>query len=178
MHAVLGHPVLEQVAAAGVGDREEGGVAVQQPERERLGEQRGDRARAAQLGHVVVAVDVVHERDARAAQPQRREERDPVDHLEHDVGVAADPVAQARPRRAREDREPRAHTVHGQLRRELLARRRVRVGARDDRDAVAPRHPARHLAVQVRARPAALRMGPVAVREHEDVHAGGDGSGG
>ena len=95
MDAVGRQPELEQVVAAGLRDRQERRVAVEQPQRERLGQQRGERARAAHLGDVVVAVDVVHERDARAPQPQRGQERDPVDDLEHDVGVAREPAPQA-----------------------------------------------------------------------------------
>ena len=37
-------------------------------------------------------MDVVHHGHVRLAQPQRREEGDAVDHLEHHVGVAADPA--------------------------------------------------------------------------------------
>jgi hypothetical protein len=57
-------------------------------------------------------MDVVDDRDARRAQepPQRREERDPVDDLEHDVRVAPD-ATEDRPRRAREHRQPRPHPV-------------------------------------------------------------------
>ena len=48
----------------------------------------------------------------------------------------------------------------------------ARVVAGDDRDAVPPRQPARDLAVEVRARAAALRVGPVAVGEDQDVQRG------
>ena len=67
-------------------------------QRQALGDQRGEPAAAAHLGDVVVLVDVVDERHARRAQPppQRREEGDAVDDLEHDVGVAPD-AAPARP---------------------------------------------------------------------------------
>ena len=166
--AVGGQLELQQVAAAGVRDREERRVAVERPQRQRLGEQGRDRAGAAQLGDVVVAVDVVDERHARAAQPQRGEEADPVDDLERDVGVAAD-APHPRQRRAREHREPRAHAVDRQVRGELLARGGAGVGAGDHRHAVAPRDPARDLPVEVGPRPAALRVRPVAIREQEDV---------
>ena len=44
-----------------------GAPRVEQLQRQRLGQQRRDRALAPELGHVVVAVDVVHERHARLA---------------------------------------------------------------------------------------------------------------
>ena len=75
--------------------------------------------------------------------------------------------APRRPRGAREDGQPRAHPVDDQVaRRAARARSRARVGAGDDRDPVAPRQPARDLAVQVRAGAAALRVGPVAIGQH------------
>ena len=74
-----------------------------------------------------------------------------------------------RPRRAREDRRPRAHVVQLEPRRRPLDRGRARVRARDDRHAMAPLEPVRHLTEQVRARPAALRVRPVAVGEEQDV---------
>ncbi len=43
------------------------------------------------------------------------------------------------------------------------------VGPGDDRDPVAPGDPARHLAVQVRARAAALGVRPVTVGQQQDV---------
>src|SRR4051812_20163057 len=115
-------------------------------------------------------MDVMDEHHARLAQepPERREEGDPVDDLEHDVGVAADP-AEHRPRSAREDGHSRAHAVYDQPVGELLDLRGPRIAARDDGDAVAPGDPPGHLAEEIRARPAALGVGPVAVGQDEDV---------
>ena len=156
------------VALGRLGDRQERRAAVQQLQRQRLGQQRGDRALAAELGHVVVAVDVVHERHPRRAAPQRRQERDPVDDLEHDVRVGRQAAAH-RPRRAGEDRHARAHVMQLQPGRGARDRLGALVRARDDRDAIAPLEPERDLPEQVRAGPAALRVRPVAVGQQQDV---------
>ncbi len=145
-----------------------GAPAVQELQRQRLGQQRGDRALAAELGHVVVAVDVVHERHPRRAAPQRRQERDPVDDLEHDVRVGGQAAAH-RPRRAGEDRHARAHVVQLEPGRGARDRLGALVRARDDRDAIAPLEPERDLPEQVRAGPAALRVRPIAVGQQQDV---------
>ena len=159
----------DQVAAGRVGDRQERRAAVQQPERDRLQQPGRQRPEAAELLDVHPLVHVVDERDPRLAQPQRGEEGDAVDHLEHDVRVPADPAAQDRPGGAQEDGAPRAHAVHGEQRTELLAAMCARIFPRDDRHPVPPGHPAGDLAVEVRAGPAPLWMGPVAVGEHQDV---------
>ena len=64
----------------------------------------------------------------------------------------------------------RAHVVQLEARRRLARPRcGAVVGARDDRHAMAPLEPARDLAEQVRAGPAALRVRPVAVGQKQDV---------
>src|SRR5262249_43115502 len=82
--------------------------------------------------------------------------------------------APRRPRGARKDGEPRAHAVDDEV--VVKAVHGGASGARpgDDRDLVAPRNPARHLPVQVRAGPPALRARPVASGQQQDVHAPGD----
>ena len=62
---------------------------------------------------------MMDERDARLSQPQGGEEHDPIDDLEHDVGVAAQP-SHHRPCGAREDGASPAHAVHDEVRRHLL----------------------------------------------------------
>ncbi len=52
---------------------------------------------------------------------------------------------------------------------ELLGALAARVGPGDHGDLVSPGDPARHLAVQVRARTPALRVGPVAIGQEKDV---------
>jgi hypothetical protein len=97
--------------------------------------------------------------------------RDPVDDLEHDVGVASE-APDCRPRRAREDGQPRTHPVDL----EALVRARDPLGARvragDHRDAVAAGDPARDLPEQDGPRASGLRVRPVAIREDQDVPGG------
>jgi hypothetical protein len=138
-----------------------------------LEQQRRDAPHEPELGDVVLLMHVEDEQHARLAQPapERREERDAVDDLEHDVGVAAD-AAQRRPRRLREDGHPRAHPVDL----EPLVRPRdalgAGVGAGDHRDAMPGVDPARDLAVEDRAGAARLGMRPVAIHQDQDVTPG------
>ncbi len=62
--------------------------------------------------------------------------------------------------------------MDGQVGPELLDLGRALVVAGDDRDLVPPGDPAGDLAVQVRAGPAPLRVGPVPVGEQQDVERG------
>ena len=73
-----------------------------------------------------------------------------------DVGVGSDSAAPDGPTRAREDGAPPAHVVQRQLGAEPLDRLGARVVAGDHGDPVAPGDPARDLAEEVRAGPAAL----------------------
>jgi hypothetical protein len=90
---------------------------------------RRDLAGAPHLAHVVVSMDVVDERDARRPRPQRGQERDPVHHLEHHVGIRHEP-APLPPDRARKHRRASADAVNGQVAM-LLARRAARIAAGD-----------------------------------------------
>ena len=138
-------------------------------ERERLQQPGRHRAAAAELLDVHVAVHVVDLRHARDPQPpQRREERDPVDHLEHDVDVL-DGAALDQPGRAREHRQPAADVVQLEVGRRALDAGGARIVAGDHRHAMAPRDPAADDAVEVGAGAAALRVRPVAVGEDQDV---------
>src|SRR5690349_10805404 len=112
-------------------------------------------------------MDVVDQRHARKLQPQRSEEADAVEDLERNVRVP-DQAAPQRADRAREDAEPTAHPVDGQVV-DLLPVARARVAAGHDRYAVSLRKPARHMPVQMRTGPTPLGMGPVSIREDEDV---------
>ncbi len=168
MHVLLGHAERDDVLTRGLRDGQERRSRVQELQRQRLGHDRRDRALATELGDVVVAVDVVHERHARLLQPQRRQECDPVDDLQDDVGVAREP-APDRPRRAREDRRARPHVMQLQPRGRLRDLLGARVRPGDDGHAVPPLEPIGDLAEQVRAGPAALRVRPVAVGQEQDV---------
>ena len=127
---VLGRdPELDERPCTGVRDGHELRAGVEVAERERLQQPRGDRAAAAELLHVHVAVDVVDDRDARDRQPpQRSEEGDAVDDLDHHVDVA-DRAALDQRGRAREDREPAA----GMVELEVRSRALDALGARDIR---------------------------------------------
>jgi hypothetical protein len=172
-HALALDAEIDERVARAVRDRHDRDAGIEEPQRHVLERERRDAPDEPELGDVVLAVDVEDEQHERLAHPapQAREERDAVDDLEHDIRVAAE-AAQRRPRRAREDRQPRAHAVH----REALVRARdalgAGVGARDDRHAVAIGDPARHLAVQDRARASGLRVRPVPIREDQDVPGG------
>jgi hypothetical protein len=85
-------------------------------------------------------MDVVDERHARRLQPERREEGDAVDHLEHNVGVRDEP-APLIPDRPREHGRAPAHPVDREIA-HLLARLAALVAAGDHRDAMAPGEPA------------------------------------
>jgi hypothetical protein len=122
----------------------------------------------AELAQEQLAVDVVDHRHARLAQPQRRQERDPVDDLDDHVGVAPH-AAHDREDGAREDRRAVARPVDGQTRAEVLDLLRARIGPGHDGDAVPPIHPAADLRVDVRAIPAGVVVGPVPVGEQKDV---------
>ena len=111
---------------------------------------------------------VVDQRHPRLAQPQRGEERDPVDDLEDDVGVGPEP-AHDRPGGAREHRAAASHPVHDEVRRHHLDRRAARVLARDERHLMAPQGPADDVLVDVGAGAAALGVGPVAVGQDQDL---------
>ena len=110
---------------------------------------------------------VADERHPRLAQPQRREEGDAVDDLEHDVGVAAD-APQDRPDGPGEDRGATTHAVDDQMLVDVLDARRARVVAGDDRHVVAVACPAGDLGQEVRPRASALRVRPAAIGEHQD----------
>ena len=169
----------DEVLARGLRDREHRDAGIEDLQRHLLEQEGGDAPAEPELGDVVLLMDVEDQQDARLAHPapQRREEGDPVEDLEHDVGVAPE-AAQGGPRRAREDRQPRAHPVHGEALVEVRDPLGAGVVAGDHGDPVTPRHPAADLAVEVRAGAAALWMGPVAIGEDEDVawdaHARGD----
>ena len=97
-----------------VRDRLEARARVEPAQRRGLEQERRELPLPAHLRLVVVAVHVVDEHHARHAQPQRREEGDPVDHLEHHVGVGHEP-APLLPDHAREDGRAPAHPVHRQV---------------------------------------------------------------
>ena len=124
---------------------------------------------AAELADVQGAVGVVDQGHARLAQPQRRQEGDPVDDLEDDVGIAAQARASP-PRAARGNTVPRppmrCTTRFGVT---CSTARQPGIGPGDQRHPMAPFGPPGHVGVHVGAGAAALRMGPVAVGEHEDV---------
>ena len=116
-----------------------------------------------------LAVHVVHHRHARLAQPQRGQEGDPVDHLEHHVGVAADP-AQHR-HRSRAGRPSRGCPCGGRRAAGRSARPASRPGSRPPRRSrdVPHGHPAADLRVQVRAVAAGVVVRPVPVGQDQDV---------
>src|SRR5690349_10066351 len=100
---------------------------------------------------------MVNERHPRLSQPQRRQEYDPVDHLEHHVGVTSE-APDDRPRRARKYRAAAAHAVHDEVGLDLLDRQAAWIGTRDDRDLVAPSRPPGHVGVDVLSSSSTLRM--------------------
>ena len=110
--------MLDQLVARRAGDRQKRHPAVEQPQRQLLeGGGQQPAQPAAELADVEVAVGMVDERHPRLAQPQRRQEHDPVDHLEDDVGVAARARACTAQRGAREHRAAPAHPVDDEVRR-------------------------------------------------------------
>ena len=142
-----GMPSRARSSRAELRDRQERRAPVEQAQRQPLEQPEERQPEAAELPDVELAVDVVDHRHARLAQPQRREERDAVDHLEHDVGVAAD-AAQHGQDRPREDRARGAHPVHDQPRPVALDALGAGVVAGHDGDLVAPVHPAADLRVR------------------------------
>ena len=162
----------DQLIARGRRDREKRHTPVEQPQRQLL-EQRRQYATEtpAELPDVQVPVGMMDESDAGFAQPQRGEEHDPVDDLEHDVGIASEP-AQHGPRGAGEDGAAPAHPMHDEVRRDLLNRERPGIGTDDERDVVTRLSPADEVGIDVRAGATTLRVGPIAIGEHEDAQRG------
>ena len=158
---------LRDLTRGGARNRQEPRTPVQEAQRQRLEQQRGEPPLAAHLGHVVVGVHVVHERHARLAQPQRREECDAVHHLQHHVGVAPEPAPDL-PDRPREDGGAPAHAVDLQVA-DALVRLGTVVTAGHDRYPVSPGEPPGHLSIEVRTGSTGLGMSPIAVGEDQYV---------
>ena len=78
-------------------------------------------------------------------------------------------AAQDGPGGTREDGHAAAHPVQLEVGREPLERRRAGIAPGDHRDPVAPGDPARHLAIEVRSRAAALGVRPIPVGQQQDV---------
>ena len=171
---VAGNAHPHEVVARRLRDGQTRGVAVQVAQRHRLERPEEQMAEPAEFVHVQVVVHVVDQGHPRLAQPERGEEGDAVDHLEHHVGVAPDPSPDG-PEGPGEHRRAPAAAVYHQVGSQLLDGFCAGIGAGNDRDLVAPGDPAGDLPVQVGAVAAALRMGPVTVHQHEDVERPGVG---
>jgi hypothetical protein len=114
---------------------------------------------------------VVHEANVRSAQPQRRQERDPVDHLEHDIGVGNQAAGHGHDRGGKY-RRPASETVdlHSV---QLLLGAAAGISGGDHRHAVVGGEELFDLAVEIVTRPAGFWVGPVPVGQNEDVHGAG-----
>ena len=165
--AVERDPVLGDVGGARLRDGDDPRAAIEPAQRKRLQEEGGRAADGPQLAPVVLAVDVMDERDPGDAQPQRRQEGDAVDDLEHHVGVGHE-VAGLAPDDVREDRDSHAHPVDGEPAL-LLVGDRARIARGEDRDGMAPVEPPDHLGIEVGAGASSLRVRPVPVGQDQDV---------
>ena len=165
---LLGNAVRGELLARRLRDHDERLAPVEQAKRRRLEHHRDRRAQPAELlGVVAAAVDVVHHREPRCLQPQRREERDPIDHLEDDVRIGHEAARLAHDR-SRPDGRAAADAVKRQ-RTVALDRLRARIAARDHAHPMTPVEPMANLEQKVRARTAGLGMRPVAVGQDQDV---------
>ena len=158
-----------QVVAGRARDRQNGRVAVEVAKRKGFEHPRQDRPEPPELAPVEIVVHVVHQHHTRLPQPERREERDAVDDLEHHVGVASD-AAQHRPDGAGKDRDPAAHAMDHEVGPELLHRLRPRIVPPTTMVTLWPHATQRAIcATDLVPLPPLLGMSPVPVRQHEDV---------